>query len=115
MEDSMTELQNLEERIFDLLSGEIDLERYPVPESKFVKSAYEEGSFCSRAYEDALNAYSSLCKRLNEPDLNDPDVERIFNNLRAISKHLCMEMYRYGVFFGQHGDEQDRKTEKESR
>ena len=110
----MTELQNFEERIFDLLSGEIDLERYPGPESRFVKSAFEEGSLCSRAYEDALMAYSNLCNRLNEPDLNDPDVERIFNNLRAISKHLCIEMYRYGVFFGQHGDREDQKKEKES-
>lgn len=110
----MTDLQNFEERVFDLLCGEIDLERYPVPESKFVKSAFEEGSFCSNAYEEALTAYSNLCKRLKEPNFEDPDVERIFNNLRAISKHLCMEMYRYGVFFGKHGDEQDEKIEKES-
>lgn len=99
----MTDLQNFEERIYDLLNGELNLEEYPVPESKFVKSAFEEGSFCSRAYEDALKAYSNLCERLNQPDLDDPDVERIFNNLRVITKYLCMEMYRYGTFFAQQG------------
>ncbi len=90
------------QRIYDLLIGEFNLEEYPVPEGQFIKNEFSEGSFCSKAYEDAFQAYSHLCERLNVSDMNDQDVEKIFHSLLSITSHLCMKMYDYGIFFSQY-------------
>lgn len=96
MEFEQTEFKH---RVLDLVMGEFDSEKYPVPEAQLVKSEFEEGSFCSNAYEDALRAYSNLCKRLNVPDRDDRDVEAIFHSLHSITSFLGIKMYEYGVFF----------------
>lgn len=86
-------------RIFDLTNGLLDLNAAPVAESQFVQDAFGEGEVCERAYREALEAYSRLCRRLNAPDQEDPDVEIIFNCFLQIIEEIGIKMYEYGAFF----------------
>ena len=66
--------------IFDLANGSLDLEHFPVEESKYyVENEYEEG----------------------KPDTEDRDIEIIIDNLLTIGKYLSMKMYDYGWFFAE--------------
>ncbi len=88
-----------QEQVFDLVTGNHDLTRYPVSGAEYVKSEFEEGSYCFIAYQQMLDAYSSICERLQAEEWNDKDVEVIIGNLLSIGKHLSMKMFAYGVFF----------------
>lgn len=83
--------------IYELLVGARNLEEYPMEESKVVVDEFEEGSYCSDAYEEVYNANRRLCDRLNVDE--DEDVECIVSNLLGIAKHLSMKMYDYGEYY----------------
>lgn len=91
--------QWFKERIFDLINGVWDLEVCPVPESEFVKTEFAEGSYCDILYKQILEAYSSLCERLDVEDRNDKDIEKIIDNLARITKIVSLKMFEYGVLF----------------
>ena len=96
MDKNSQEFKNL---IYDLANGSLDLERFPVAESKYVENEYEEGKLCSNLYSEMRDAYDRICVRLGKPDQEDRDVEIIINNLLDIGRHLSMKMYDYGRFF----------------
>ncbi len=95
--------QDLKERTYDLMNGYIDLAVYPTEESAFVENEFAEGSVCDHLYAQALEAYSRLCQRLGAEDLNDKDVEVIFNSLLSLCKHLSLKMYDYGALLTRKG------------
>ena len=43
--------------IFDLANGSLDLEHFPVEESKYVENEYEEGKPCYELYAGMHDAY----------------------------------------------------------
>ena len=77
MDKSSKEFKNL---IYDLANGSLDLEHFPVAESKYVENEYEEGKLCSRLY-------SEMCD----------------DNLMDIGRHLSIKMFEYGQFFNSVG------------
>ncbi len=87
------------QRVFDLMNGNLDLQRFPVPESKYVANEFADGSICSESYGEILNAYSRLCARLQQEQWNDPDIEIIINCYNSITEHLCLASFGYGVLF----------------
>lgn len=87
--------------IYDLMNGSLDLERYPVEESKYVENEFAVGKECSRLYEEAFEAGHRICERLGKPDDEDRDVEIIMGNLLGICRLLSMRMYDYGQFFSE--------------
>ncbi|HJD40872.1 MAG TPA: hypothetical protein H9913_12715 [Candidatus Blautia stercoripullorum] len=92
--------------IYDLANGSLDLEHFPVEESKYVENEYEEGKPCYELYAGMHDAYERICHRLGKPDTEDRDIEIIIDNLLTIGKNLSMKMYDYGWFFA----EQQRKN-----
>ncbi|MDO4276494.1 MAG: hypothetical protein Q4D16_22760 [Eubacteriales bacterium] len=84
--------------IYDLMNGSLDLNNYPVNESKYVENEFEEGKYCSKAYKEIYEANRRLCQRLGAGQ-EDKDVEVIINNFFEITECLCMKMYDYGAFF----------------
>lgn len=85
------------QRIYDLMCGLVDLEKYPVSESEFVKNEFADKSPCEKSYEEIFKANRRLCKRLETTE--DEDVECIINNFFRLTQHLCFTMYDYGVMF----------------
>ncbi|MDE6908563.1 MAG: hypothetical protein K2P21_10455 [Lachnospiraceae bacterium] len=83
------------QRIFQLMNGTWDLEKYPVPEAGMVENEFEEGSVCSILYEEVYNANRRICERLGVEE--DRDVELIIGNLLKIGEYQSMRMYDYGV------------------
>lgn len=81
------------EAVYDTLCGVLIV---PV---EGVENAFAEGSVCAKEYEEVMNAYGRLCKRLGVKN-EDDDVEIIINSLRSITNELCFRMYTYGVRFG---------------
>ena len=96
MDKNSQEFKNL---IYDLANGSLDLEHFPVAESKYVENEYEEGKLCSNLYSEMRDAYGRICAHLGKPDQEDRDIEIIIDNLLDIGKHLSMKMYDYGYFF----------------
>lgn len=96
MDKNSKEFKNL---IYDLANGSLDLEHFPVAESKYVENEYEEGKLCSRLYSEMCDAYERIRVRLGKPDQEDRDVEIIINNLLDMGKYLSMKMYDYGYLF----------------
>ena len=96
MDKNSQEFKNL---IYDLANGSLDLERFPVAESKYVENEYEEGKLSSNLYSEMRDAYGRICARLGKPDQEDRDIEIVIDNLLDIGKHLSMKMYDYGCFF----------------
>ena len=52
------------EMIYDLMNGQIDLEKYPAQESNIVKNEFEKGMPCDVCYEQVYEANKRLCERL---------------------------------------------------
>ena len=71
MDKKSQEFKNL---IYDLANGSLDLEHFPVAESKYVENEYEEGKLCNRLYSEMRDAYDRICARLGKPDQEDRDV-----------------------------------------
>lgn len=84
--------EEFKEMIYNLMIGAFDLEHYPIEESQYVANEYEEGEFCSKAYEEVYNANCRICERLGVDIDEDKDVELIINNLLDIGKYLSMKM-----------------------
>lgn len=93
------ERDEFKQLIYDLMRGTINLEEYPVEESKDVRSEFENGMYCSNAYDEVYDANVRLCERLRTDE--DKDVECIISNLFDITKHLSMKMYDYGEKYAQ--------------
>lgn len=87
------------QRVFDLMNGSLDLERYPVPESGIVKNEFEEGEACDLLYREVYDANRRICERLGVEE--DSDVEIIIRNLLEIGEHQAMRMYDYGRAFSE--------------
>ncbi len=87
-----------QERIYDLANGFLELSRDTVPESEFVMDEFAVGSPCHASYEKVLAAYARVCDRLRCGQ-EDADVEIILNEMNAISRHMALKMFQYGVFF----------------
>lgn len=85
------------QRVFDLMSGSLDLENFPVPESEIVKNEFKEGELCGKLYREVYDANRRLCEKLGVEE--DPDVEVIIRNLLKIGEHQSMKMYDYGRIF----------------
>ena len=100
MDKNSQEFKNL---IYDLANGSLDLEHFPVQESKYVENEYEDGKLCSRLYSEMCDAYARIYVRLGKPDQEDRDVEIIINNLMDIGRHLSIKMFEYGQFFNSVG------------
>lgn len=92
-----TDAEKFKEKIYYLMIGAFDIDRYPIQESKNVANEYEEGEFCDKVYEEVYDANRRICERLGVNE--DEDLELIINNLLDIGRHLSMKMYDYGVLF----------------
>lgn len=86
------------EIIYELMIGEWDVERFPVPEAMLVENEYEEGKLCEMEYNRAYAARERLFDRLGVYD--DGDVSVIMSCMMKIGKHLAMKMFEYGAFCG---------------
>ncbi len=89
----------LANRVYDLVCGNINTADFPIPESYVVRDEFAPGSDCAEAYDKALAAYSRLCARLGVEDLNDKDVEVIINSFMSISRWVGIKMFNYGQAF----------------
>ncbi len=92
----------LKRRIFDLMNGSLDLDRFPVPESAIVKNEFGEGEMCGGLYREVFFASRRICERFGVEE--DPDVEIIISNLLKIGEYQSMKMYDYGSFFSGSGE-----------
>lgn len=102
MDKSSKEFKQL---VYDLMNGSLDLEHYPVEESKYVENEYEDGKFCAKLYNEVFDINRRLCERLGIGDGEDEDVEGIINALFDIQRHMCMKMYEYGWLFAKMEEE----------
>ncbi len=89
-----------QERIYDLVCGNVTMGETSMPERDLVQSEFVEGSDCANAYSRMLEAYSRICARLGVEEWADADVEIIINELMGIGKHISLRMFDYGVLFG---------------
>ncbi len=85
------------ELLYSTMTGEIDEERFYLNYGGVVQNEFVAGSFCDTAYEKIFSANQRLCNRLGVQ--TDKDLEEIITNMFAISKHLALKMYDYGVYF----------------
>ena len=89
--------EEFKQLVYDLMFGSLDIKRYPIEESKYVKNEFEEGRFCMKAYTEVFEANSRLCERLGVQE--DRDAEILITNLLDIAQYLSKKMYDYGVLF----------------
>lgn len=82
------------QEVYETLTGHI-LPLYAVPG---VEDAFGEGSECMALYEQMLEAYERLRKRLGVIN-EDPDIEIIIDNLLRIERIISFKMYEYGARF----------------
>ena len=82
------------ELVYDLMTGALNLEEYPVEMSRLVENEFEDEKECEEAYREIYEAKQCICERLGEEE--DKDLEKIMDNWLAITRHLCMRMYDYG-------------------
>ena len=84
----------MKERVYDLMTGNWDKNKYPVPENILVEDEFEVGQPCEEWYQEAYDARCRLCEKLGEDE--NTDVEMIFSNLLSITKYLGIKMFDYG-------------------
>lgn len=94
MKNESTELKK---KIYELMTGEVDLEQYPVEESEVVKDEFLKGMPCEEAYRQMYEAKCRLYRRMGVTE--EEDVELIINSLLRITEHLSYKMYDYGALF----------------
>ena len=83
--------------IYNLMTGSIDLDIDPVPESQYVVNEYAEGRDCEKLYERAYYIKQHLFRRLRSED--DEELEQLVNCLCDIEHILSCKMFDYGWFF----------------
>lgn len=87
--------EQLKALIFDLMSGAIDLERYPFPSGKIVENEFAEGKECEKLYAEVYDANRRICARLGVDE--DQNVENIISCMDEICRILAYKMFDYGV------------------
>lgn len=62
-----------------------------------VENAYEEGSDCSRLYDEVLKTGWALSQNMGvENGDMHPDIQLMIDQLEKIQKILCLKMFHYG-------------------
>lgn len=87
--------EQLKELIFDLMSGTIDLERYPYPSGIIVENEYAKGKTCEKLYAEVYDANRRICERLGVDE--DQDVETIISCMDEICRVFAYKMFDYGA------------------
>ena len=85
--------------VYELMSGDYDLENYPIEESRLITNEFEDGSFCERIYQEVYRARQRLYSRMGISQ--DEDVEQIMADMLLICRHLSLKMYDYGEKFAE--------------
>lgn len=80
--------------IYDLMTGQLNLEEFPVLGSEQIQDEFAEGMPCDKLYREVYEAECRLCRRLGV--VEDHDVELIVSNLLRIAGVLALKMYDYG-------------------
>lgn len=93
----------LKETIYNLMTGNHDVENYPLEDAHLVADEFAEGSECGRLYDEVYEANRRLCERLGVEE--DTDVERIVSNMFKIAEILSYKMYDYGTEVLKKGEE----------
>lgn len=86
----------LKQRVFDLMNGYLDTDRYRVFEESLVMDEFQNGQPCQISYERVYEAKKRLCERLQVKE--DRDVEIIIDEMFNISEVLALKMYDYSSF-----------------
>lgn len=94
MKNESTEFKK---KIYELMTGELDLEQYPVEESAVVKDEFLKGMPCEKAYRQMYEAKCHLYRKMGVTE--EEDIEIIINSLLKITEHLSYKMYDYGALF----------------
>lgn len=94
------------QKVYDLVSGSIDVKKHPSPESEIVVNEFAEGSPCEEAYREVYQACGRLSEKLGVDFGEDADVECILNKMFEIQEILCMKMYDYGWLFAKKEEEE---------
>lgn len=94
------------QRIYDLVSGSIDLKKNPLPEGEIVVNEFAEGSPCEEAYKEVFQACERLSEKLGVSFGEDADIECIVDKMFEIQEILCMKMYEYGWLFAKKEEEE---------
>ena len=97
--------KEFKELVYDLVNGALDLEEYPVEESKYVKNEYEEDGLCAKLYSDMRDAYDRVCARLGKPGAEDRDLDIMVDSRLKIDRYTSMKMYEYGWHFAAQNEE----------
>lgn len=86
--------------VYSAINGDyIDKEDYII-EGIEVANAFEDGSVCSKYYENIYNAKQRLFDRLNCKNGMDDDVDTIMVQWDALSRELASLMFEYGYMYG---------------
>ena len=91
-------MEKFSEAVYDTMIGQM-LPAFCVPG---VENLFSEGRECERAYEQMLEAYGRLRRRLDSGE-EDADCEIIIDSLMTIQRKLALAMFRKGYEFGQNG------------
>ncbi|MCD8367950.1 MAG: hypothetical protein LUC48_08030 [Clostridiales bacterium] len=83
--------------VYELVTGSINLEEFPVKESQYVDNEYEEGKPCEKLYNQVYALKVKINEQLGEEE--NKDVENLIDALQEIERILCLKMYDYGRFF----------------
>jgi hypothetical protein len=92
----------LKQRIFDLMNGSLNIEEFPVEESRYVQNEFSDGRAVSQLYSRAYNLKLKLYDRLGSED--DADVEHLMDTLLELGEVISMKMFDYGWFFSRQID-----------
>ena len=85
--------------VYELMSGDYDLENYPIEESLLIANEFEDGAFCEQIYQEVCMARQRLYSRMGIS--RDEDMEQIVADMLLICRHLAMKMYDYGEKFAE--------------
>lgn len=61
-----------------------------------VENAFAQGTPCDKLYEEVLEAYSRILRRLDAEN-EDEDIEVIIDAFLQMQRILCFQMFRYGA------------------
>lgn len=87
----MDQLDKLFQSIYGDLNGAYISPTAPFP----VEDAFAERTPCNVLYREVFDCKVRLNDRLNEDE--DPDIEKIIDNLLEIAEILSKKMFEYGV------------------
>ncbi len=82
-------------RIFELLLGMYDLEKYSPPEAEYVDNLFRPGQPCAALLDRAYSARRRLGERLGTGE-EDADLLEMVECYEALWEKLALAMYEYG-------------------